>query len=517
MSSDPLLVGIDLGTTGSRCMIFDLRGQCVASAYREYPLNFIRPGWTEQSLPDMLEATADACREAVDAVEPDAIASVGLSTQQCATCPTDASGEQLRPMISWQDVRADAQTQALAEQITPERFRAIVGGPITPQWVIGKILWLRDNEPEIYERAEKWPQVQDLALRFLGAEGFSVDNTQAFFYGMWDVSNLKWSDEMLGLAGLDASHFGDVVPAGTQVGVVSSDAAARTGLPAGTPLCVGAGDQACGVVGMGATTPGIAAITLGTAGMLTLGTQTPRTELEEFFTINHPVPGQWALQAPTLAAASSYRWFRDTFGQPERAAAERDGANAFELLNELAAQAPPGSGGLIFMPFLNTAGSPHWNAEARGAFLGFLQSHERAHFARAVMEGVALETYDNLNSLTGHGLTPERLRLGGGATHSTLWNHIQADTYGTPVELLEESESTALGAAILGGVGAGVFTDIADGVNAAVRVRETIDPDLTNHQRYAETYAAYVDAYQSLAVSTFGRITALQSGEKGYD
>jgi xylulokinase len=131
------------------------------------------------------------------------------------------------------------------------------------------------------------------------------------------------------------------------------------------------------------------------------------------------------------------------------------------------------------------------------------------------MEGVALETYDNLNSLTGHGLTPDRLRLGGGATHSTLWNHIQADTYGAPVELLEESESTALGAAILGGVGAGVFTDIADGVNAAVRVRETIDPDLANHERCLETYAAYVDAYQSLAASTFGRIAALQSDEAG--
>jgi xylulokinase len=245
--------------------------------------------------------------------------------------------------------------------------------------------------------------------------------------------------------------------------------------------------------------------------MLTLSIEAPRTDFEEFFTINHPVAGQWALQAPTLAAASSYRWFRDTFGQPERTLAERDGGSAFELLNELAAQAPPGSAGLIFLPFLNTAGSPHWNTEARGAFLGFLQSHDRAHFARAVMEGVALEVYDNLTRLAGHGLVPERLRLGGGATHSTLWNHIQADMYGTPVELLEEAESTALGAAILGGVGAGVFTDIAEGVNAAVRVRETIDPDAANHERCVETYAAYVDAYQSLAASTFGRIAALQT------
>ena len=304
MSSDVLLVGIDLGTTGSRCMIFDAHGRCVASAYREYPLQHLRAGWIEQSLPDMLTATADACGEAVQDVAADAIAAVGLSTQQCATCPTDASGTLIRPMISWQDVRADAQVSAIADQVTPERFRSITGGPISPQWPLCKILWLRDNEPDVYERAVKWPQVQDLTLRFLGAEGFYVDAPQAFFYGMWDVPNLRWSDELMALAGLDASSFGAVVAAGSRVGEISAAAAQQTGLPAGTPLCVGAGDQACGAVGMGAMAPDVAANTLGTAGMLTLPLEQPRTDLDEFFAINHPVPGTWALQAPTLAAAS---------------------------------------------------------------------------------------------------------------------------------------------------------------------------------------------------------------------
>jgi xylulokinase len=512
MENESVLVGIDIGTTGSRCMIFDMNGQCVASAYREYPLHHLRAGWVEQSLPEMMEATASACLEAVGKIDAKRIASVGLSTQQCATCPTTSAGELIRPMISWQDIRADAQAQHIQSQIGAARYQSITGVPAIASVPLAKILWLREHEPKTFERADKWLQVQDLMLKFLGAEDFFVDISQATYYGMWDVSKLDWNDELLALAGLDASHFGKVVPAGTQVGEISPMAAARTGLPAGAPLCVGAGDQACGAVGMGAVAPGITTITLGTAGMVTMCTEKPRIDLTDFITINHPLVGQWALQAPTLAAASCYSWFRDTFGQAEIDAAERDGGNAFELLNELAAQAPSGCDGLIFLPYLNSAGAPYWNTEARGAYLGFMQNHGRAHFARAVMEGVVLEVHNNLTRLAEQGLPLDVIRLGGGATHSPLWNQIQADVYGKPVQVLEEEESTALGAAILAAVGAGVFSDINEAVAAMVHVKATIDPDPATHALLTETYAIYADAYRSLAATTFGKIAKLQAG-----
>jgi xylulokinase len=404
-----------------------------------------------------------------------------------------------------------AQVQHIQSKIGAARYRAITSMPVVANLTLAKILWLREPEPDTFERADKWLQIQDLVLKFLGAEDFFVDIPQAIFYGMWDVSKLDWNDELLELAGLDRSHFGKVVPAGTHVGEISPMAATKTGLPAGTPLCVGAGDAACGAVGMGAVSPGITTTILGTSGTVTMCTAKPRIDLTDFTTINHTVAGQWAQQAATLAAASCYRWFRDTFGQAEIDAAERDGGNAFKLLNELAAQAPPGSDGLIFLPHLNTAGAPYWNPEARGAYLGFMQNHGRSHFARAVMEGVVMEVHDNLTRFAEQGLPLEVIRLGGGTTHSPLWNQIQADVYGKPVQVLEEEESTALGAAILAAVGAGVFSDINEAVAAMVHVDSTIDPDPATHALYAETYAIYADAYRSLAATTFGKIARQQA------
>ena len=507
-----LLVGIDLGTTGTRCMIFDTSGRCVSSAYAEYPLIHLKSGWVEQSVPLMLQTTARVCREAAarPGVSADDIVSIGLSTQMCATCPTDASGELLREMISWQDTRAGVEVDVIANAVSQQGFKAITGGPIVVQLAIAKMLWLRTHEPEVFARAAKWLQPQALLLRFLGAEGFFVDIPQAVYYGLWDVAKSQWCPELLALAGLNADSFGEAVAAGTQVGTLSETAAELTGFPIHTPLCVGAGDAACGLVGMGAVATGSASITLGTAGMLTMGVATPRVDLAEFFTLNHPAPGQWMLQAPTLAAASAYRWFRDVFGQLEVAAAARDGSSAFDHLNALAADVTAGADGLLFLPYLNSAGSPHFNTQARGAFIGIAQNHDRGHFVRAIMEGVALEMRDNLERLAAYDLSPSTIRVGGGATKSPLWNQIQADVYGKPIEVLEQGESTVLGAAILGGVGAGVFDTLDEGVDAMVRVAHTLEPDPANQRRYTDVYLAYADAYHALAASTFGRIAEIQ-------
>jgi xylulokinase len=277
-------------------MIFDTGGRCTSSAYAEYPLIHLKSGWVEQSVPLMLDTTARVCREATTrlGVGADDILSIGLSTQMCATCPTDASGELLREMISWQDTRAGVEVDVIANAVGHQRFKKITGGPIIAQLALAKMLWLRTHEPEIFARAAKWLQLQALLLRYLGAEGFFVDVPQAVYYGLWDVVKSQWSPELLALPGLHADSFGEAVTAGTQAGTLSAIAAGLTGFPIDTPLCVGAGDAACGLVGMGAAAVGAASITLGTAGMLTMGVATPRVDLAEFFTLNHPAPGRWS-------------------------------------------------------------------------------------------------------------------------------------------------------------------------------------------------------------------------------
>jgi len=511
MSND-LLAGIDIGTTGARCMIFDLSGHCVSSAYEEYGLVHLQPGWIEQSIPDLLAATDRACLRAVTASSVDAsrIGSIGVSTQTTATCPVDAEGTLIRRMLSWQDTRATAEVGALLTRFPQELYKSITGMPPSPQFPLMKMMWLRANEPETFERAAKWLQPQHLALRHFGATDDFVDIPQLATHGLWDVAALDWHEGLLQHAGVSANAFGHVVPAGTQVGEVSAVASKRTGFRKGTALCVGGGDSACSIVGMGATKPGDVSITLGTAGMTSLNIEAPRTDLAEYMVVNHPVPGLWAASGVSLAAASAYRWFRDVFGQVEQEAAMTNGVSVFDHLNALCAQAPAGSGGLLFLPYLNSAGTPHYNSEARAAFLGISQSHGRQHFARAVMEGVALEVQDMLKRFGQHGFNLDTVRLGGGAARSSLWTQIQANVYNRPVQRLKEGETAALGAAILGGVGAGVFPTTDDGVDAMVAIADTTYPDPAQTARYAELHAAYEDAYRCLAPSTFGRLNKLQ-------
>jgi xylulokinase len=512
MATNRLLVAIDIGTTGARCMIFDEAGQRIASGYQEYGVIHLRNGWVEQSLPEILGAMEKACRSATRSpeVKPALIASIGLSTQQCVTCPADSKGEPIRQMFSWQDVRASHEAEMIERRVTTERFKAITGMPITPQWTLAKILWLRENEPDVYADAQTWLQIHQLALLRLGAEGLYVDEHECAMYGMWNVSELTWDPTLLDLAGATPSCFGKVVQGGTQVGTVNQTAAAATGLPAGTPLCVGSGDAGCSMVGMGTVKQGDVSITIGTAGAVLITSDIPRLDLAEFLIQNHVVPGRWSAGGVTLAAGSAYRWFRDVFGQVEMADAQRgDGKDVFELLNELCATAPAGCNGLIFLPYLSSAGSPHWNSEAKGAFLGIAQDHERSHFARAVMEGVALEIQDILTRAQDYGLEVENIKVGGGASRSPLWTQIQANIYGRPVQLLKEGETSALGAAILGGVGARLFSSIEEGIDTMVDVTQTIDPEPSQVPMYQALYGAYASAYGALAPSVFAQLNGL--------
>lgn len=508
------LAGIDVGTTGARCALFDLQGNLVVSEYCEYGSTYPKPGWVEQDLDDMVSQTMSACQHtlAKASIDPKEIASIGFSTQRSVTVPVDKEGRKIRPMISWQDARTGAEVGDMLKKIDGGRYYDISGMPMGTTWVITKLLWMRKNEPELYKRTYKFVQNQDAVLKAFGADDFFTDMSDMAFYGVWDVGKVEWSQELCDLFEVSPEMFGKPTPPGTQVAVISPKISELTGFAVGTPICVGAGDQNCGVVGMGSISSGMATVTLGTAGLAILSLDKRIPGFGGLMITNHAVPGMWEMEGLSNAAASSYRWFRDVLGTAEKELEKQTGQSAYEYLNEQAKAAPVGSHGLLYLPYLGTAATPRWNANARSAFIGMSFAHTRSDMVRAVLEGVALEVRDMMDGWLKAGVDIQVLRLGGGATKSPFWNQIQADVYGRPVETLKVGESTVLGAALLGGVGAGLFKSIPEGVENMVNVTGVVEPNLANHQVYEEMYQAYVKAYEGLTNSgAFDKLAEIQA------
>lgn len=508
------LAGVDVGTTGARCAIVDLKGNILCSEYCEYGCTYPKPGWVEQDLEFLVAQTMQACKATIakSGVDPREIGSVGFSAQRSVTIPVYADGSSVRPMISWQDARTGAEVADMLQRIDAGEYYDISGMPMGTTWVITKLLWLRKNEPENFKKIYKIVQQQDAILRAFGADDFFTDISDMGFYGVWDVGKLAWSDKLCDLFEVAPDVFGKPTPAGSQVGVVTASIAEKTGFATGTPICVGAGDQNCGVVGMGAIRSGMATVTLGTAGLAILSLDQRIPGFGGMMITNHACPGMWEMEGLSNAAASSYRWFRDVIGTYEKELEKQAGRSAYEHLNALAAQAPAGSKGLLYLPYLGTAATPRWDANARSAFIGMSFAHGRPEMTRAVLEGVALEVRDMMEGWLRAGVDIQVLRLGGGATKSKLWNQIQADVYGRPVQTLAVGESTVLGAALLGGVGAGVFNSIAEGVETLVHVTGELEPNLENHKLYEDLYGAYVKAYEGLSSSgAFNQLAEIQA------
>ncbi len=507
------LAGIDVGTTGARCCLFDLSGNNIGSAYQEYKADYPRPGWVDQDQGAMIAQTMQACAAAVasSGVNPADIASIGFSTQRSVTCPVDAAGRPVRPMISWQDARSGRQVARMRELISDEEYYSLSGLPLGTTWLISKILWMRENEPDNYARTVKFVQNQDLVLKAFGAEEFYTDISDMAFYGVWDVRSCTWNEKLMDLFKVDPSMFGKPIKPGSQVGTLPRSIAEKTGFAPGTPICVGAGDQNCSVVGMGAIKSGMGTVTLGTAGLAILVTDQPMPGFGGMMITNHAMDERWEVEGLSNAAASSLRWFRDEIARIETQQAHLTGDSTYVLLERLASNSKPGAGGVLFMPYLATAGTPRWNHDARGAFLGLSLAHGRADLVRSVMEGVVLEIRDMMEQWLQKSMPVDMIRIGGGATNSSLWNQIQADIYGRPVQTVRERESTALGAALLGGVGANVFSSITEGVDTLVQVTGEVEPDAARHELYEEIYQGYVTAYKSLDEGgTFKAVAAIQ-------
>ncbi len=506
------LLGVDSGTTGVKAKIYDLDGKVMAQGYREYPCIYPKPGWVEQDVHMLTDALFNALADVVAkgkaaGVDPEEIASVGLSTQRCTHMYLDKDNNVLRNgmAISWQDCRTEEEQAWL--RTYGNKYTEITGLPIGPAWASSHVKYVKDKEPEVFEKTRKIISSQEYFLHQLGADDdWYQDWSNASQFGMMDINAFEISEELCAMMGISRSLFAKLVGSGWQVGAISKKVAERTGLKEGMPVCTGGGDQQCAGVGAGVLTEGQCEVTFGTAGVSLAAINSPKRDPKAQVCLSaHAMPEKtWESEGLQNAAASCYRWFRDNMAGMVKMVEPMMCVDPYEVLNHHAGTAPAGSKGVLFMPYLAGSACPNYNGLARGAFLGMSFNTDFGCLARSIMEGVAFEARTVLDAFNGF-VDIKEIRMSGGATKSPLWSQIQADIYGRNTTSLEEGECTVLGAAILGGFGAGVFSSMEEATDHLVNKVATFEPNAKNVEIYNELFDAFKSAYKALDEGGFYR------------
>jgi xylulokinase len=499
-AADPLLLGVDLGTTAIKCAAYRPNGTPVASASREYRLLTPEPAAVEVPVATYWEAFSAAIRDVLRSpdVSAGAIHSLGISAQGETLVPVTGDGTPVRDAIVWLDSRPAEEADVLASHFEPGEFYEITGQPeMLPTWPAAKILWLSRHEPGAFAQTRRFALLEDYFVwRLTGewvCEGSLVTST-----GYWDFRKKSWSKEMLALIGVGVDQLPDLVEPGTAVGQVRPPVAVEIGLSTSTMVCTGALDQACGAIGAGNITPGQFSENTGAAIALCATLDGPRLDPEGRMPCHyHGLADRYMFHTFT-SGGIVLRWFRDQFGDAEKSVAAAAGQDPYDLLIAEAERIAPGAEGLLAVPHLQGAMAPESNPAARGALIGLSLRHGRGHVARAILESVAFVVRRNVEVLESLGIQiPEILAIGGGA-RSGLWKQIEADVTGRPVRTTREPDAAALGAAILGGSGSGRFGDVSDLVSAMVRPAGYFEPDPGRARFYDELYQAYCAAYTAL-------------------
>ena len=484
-----MLLGLDVGTGGTRAVLVDKEGSVVASAAVEHePFRVAHPGWAEQDPEDWWRAAQGAIRQVIEASGLTAIEAVGLTGQMHGAVMLDAAGKVLRPSLIWCDQRTDEECKWLHATIGRERLIELTANPALPNFTLTKLLWVRKHEPEIFARIEHVLCPKDY-VRYRLTGSYAMDVQEASGTLLLDVAHRRWSSEVARIAGIPESWLPELFESPEVCAKVSESGAGATGVAAGTPVVAGAGDQGAGAVGMGILEPGSVSATIGTSGVVFAATAAPtRDPLGRLHTFCHAVPGRWHVMGVTQAAGLSLRWLRDTIAP---------GVD-YDTLTTAAAQVPAGSDGLLWTPYLLGERTPHLDSTARAAFVGLTAGHTRAHLVRAVLEGVAYSLKDTFTLFAELGIPVKGVRLGGGGARGPLWRKIQAAVYGHTADVLVAEEGGAFGAALLAGVGAGVWPDLEAACGVAIEVAQQIEPDPKAVERYAEGYQAYRKIYPAL-------------------
>jgi len=461
----------------------------VLSSATEEHAPFASPqiGWAEQQPEDWWRACAIAIRKALSEanVGADEIACVGLSGQMHGAVMLDKQDRVVRPALIWCDVRTEKQCEELTEKIGADRLIQLTCNPALPNFTLTKFLWVREHEPENWERVRSVMLPKDY-VRFRMTGERAIDVADASGTLLLDVAHRRWSSEMLQATQIDERILPKVYESQEVCGKISAEGAVATGLKPGTPVVAGAGDQAAGATGMGIVAPGAVSATIGTSGVVFAATDRPALDPKgRLHTFCHAIPGRWHVMGVTQAAGLSLRWFRDNLAV----------GTGYEQLTAEASKVAPGADGLLWTPYLMGERTPHLDGQARAALVGLTASHTRGHIVRAILEGVAFSLCDSFTIFEEMKVPVRSIRLGGGGARSNLWRQIQADVYGHEVEIVEAEEGAAYGAAILAGVGAALWPSVDAACNAVIRVTQRVAANPNVVSKMSESYAAFRRVY----------------------
>jgi len=487
-------LGIDTSTTSSKALLIDEQGNVVAVASNPHTLQTPRALWSEQNPREWWEAVSASIRSVLEqaGIRGEGVSAVGLTGQMHGLVLLDEAGNVLRPAILWNDQRTQGQCDAIHRIIGREKFIQITGNVALTGFTAPKILWVKENEPEVFAKAKHVLLPKDYVRYQLTGE-YAMDKADGAGTVLFDLKSRDWSDEVLSVLEIPREWMPRTFEGTEFTGYVTEEAASLTGLKAGTPVAAGGGDQAAGAVGVGAVEPGIIGLTVGTSGVVFATTPSALIEPEgRLHAFCHAVPGMWHFMGVMLSAAGSLQWYRDTLAP---------NASFDDLLKE-AEEIPAGSEGSQFLPYLSGERTPHPDPLARGAFIGLTLRHNRAHMTRAVLEGVAFGLKDSFTLIQNAGLGEiTQVRGSGGGTKGALWRQIMASVLEAELVTVNTTEGGAYGAALLAGVGAGAWSDVVSACKACIKITGSTQPDASQTEAYEKAYTIYRELYPALRAS----------------
>lgn len=494
------LLGVDLGTSGTKTVLFDIEGNAVCSKTVEYPLYQPKNGWAEQDPSDWWNATCDGIQYVISksGIDASEIAGVGLSGQMHGLVMLDKNGAVLRNSIIWCDQRTAKECTQMNETIGEKRLIEITANPALTGFTASKILWVQNNEPEVYEKCAHILLPKDY-IRYMLTGEFATEMSDASGMQLMDVPGRCWSDEILSGFNIDKSMLAKLYESPDVTGKVHKRAAELTGLREGTIVVGGAADNSAAAVGTGIVRAGNAFTTIGTSGVVYAISDNVSIDLKgRVHTLCSAVPGKWTVMSCTLAAGLSLKWLRDTCCTEEMIEAEKQGVDPYVIMDRMAEKVMPGAGGLVYLPYLMGERSPHPDPDCRGVFFGLSASHDRANMIRAVMEGVAYSQLECVDVFKEMRVNVQDMIACGGGGRSPVWRQMLSDMYGCPVSTIQNDEGPAFGVAILAGVGAGIYDSVESACDALVHKKSTQQPDLTARKQYLEYYELYKKLYADL-------------------
>ncbi len=494
----PYLLGIDIGTSACKIAIFDKTGNVISTEHSDYKVYYPHPGWAEQNPEEWWTAVCFVVKKALKKgnVNPKEIAGIGIDGQSWSAIAVDKEGNVLTNTPIWMDTRAQSICEELNERIGEDEIFALAGNSLQPSYTTAKILWYQRNLPEVYAKTEKILQSNSyIAYKLTGV--MTQDISQGYGLHCFNMRTGQWDEAMSEKIGIPMCLLPDIYPSHAVVGTVTERAAEECGLAVGTPVVAGGLDAACGTLGTGVLHPGETQEQGGQAGGMSICTD--RYQADSRLILGyHVVPGKWLLQGGTTGGGGVMRWLEREFGDYEKEKGKRQGKSSLELFNQEAEAIAPGSDGVVFLPYMAGERSPIWDPDAKGVFYGLDFSKTKGHFIRAAMEGVAYSLQHNLKIAEQAGAEVNVLRSMGGSANSLLWTQIKSDITGKQIVVPSSDTATTLGAAILAGIGVGMYESFEEAVEMTIKVKRSHTPNVENEEIYQKNYQTYLELYRRL-------------------